>query len=1074
MLRVVTGPFHPTLEQALLEDIRSHKARDPLTALAIVVPSTSLAGRVKRLLAHQAHLSSLNCHVVTFHQFSLRLDDDLVAAGESSTCLQLVDDFYFEQLVRHVVQRTLPGLETLSRLPASPGTWAALWSSLRDLKDAAVLPETVLSAITDGAFEEEDAVWLRALFLLHAAVLEASRTLAVGSPDDQLVSLSDALPRSPLLHRFARISYYGFYDFLQVQLSFVEAVARQVPVTLYVPLEHRPPYEFARRFFDRSLLPLAESHVDLGDQRPAEGQRTMLTQTNVVGVEEELATLCRDILSLVEVHGYQFDEIGVVARSLDLYRSRLPSVFERHLVPFTSTVGQPLAWHPLVKALLQFASLPLNDFHRSAVLDVVSSPWYQNEQGRRPSIESRPGDRTLGEPGLDDPRPDQWRIATSHLGVTRGRADWRRLTDPPVHSILEDDSRDGEDGAPRAPLASIDPIQTAHLASLVTRLMDECDALPPRGSAGQLTDAFLHLVERHFAIPGWTDMDDDVPLKSAPERIGHLVRQALARLVALDPLHPNLSWEAWTDLFRQVVENTTVPLGENLHRGVWVLDALQARGLTFRALFVIGLNEQVFPRVVREDALLRDRHRQVLASTVGFPIEEKLAGHEEERLLFELLCQSATHRLALSYQRADEDGRILAPSPFLDRAQRDARFVASPEITVPRQLTARVAAHPRIQELLPAQDLALTLLLRDEEAGPVLELTRQDRLLCESGLAVQRTRAIDSVELGGFDGLLDALAPIRSLFEQAWLSPTSLEDYGRCPFRYFADKILHLESVRPTEDDSIDALTVGTLLHASLRRAYERLMNLGWPDRAIDDARLDEAVSTAAHETCAAHAAARCTGHDLLWVLLQEQIVDLVRAALRADTEEYHTSGFRPHSFETQAEGRLPLGHAELHLRGRLDRVDVRLNPPALRIVDYKYKRGREMGQADRNLLLAAVRGLKLQPPLYASMSLADLPAPSAVEFLFLAPKWNPPLVRASFDASQLTGQTGAAISRTVAQLVQGIERREFFILPNDSCDHCDFSPICRRHDELTWWRAYRSLQARALRRLRKQKVQDE
>lgn len=1071
MLHVVTGRFHPTLEQALLTDIRAYKARDPFTALAIVVPSTVLAGRIKRLLAHQAQLPSLNCHVLTFHQFALRLCEDLVVVGALPGRLQLVDDFYFEQLVRHVVQRRLPGLEALAHVSPSPGTWAALWSTLRDLKDAAVQPETVLGAIDDGAFEDDDSAWLRALFLLHAASLGASRTLAVGSPDDQLAALSDALSQSSLLQRFAGVSYYGFYDFLQVQLSFLTAVAEQVPVRLYVPLEHKSSYEFARRIFDRSLLPLARSHEDLEDQRPAERQQTNLTITNVVGAEEELATVCRDILSLVEVHGYEFDEIGVIARSLEPYRSRLPSVFERHLVPFTSTVGHPLAWHPLVKALLQLASLPLNDFHRSALLDVVSSPWYRSEQGRWPSHEPR-----LGEPRLGTPRPDQWRMMTSHLGITRGRAEWQRLSDSTAHSIFDDPSSESDDGITPAHFASIDPRQTAHVASLVARLMDDCDALPPRGSAGQLTEAFLHLVERHFSIPGWTggDAEDDASGAYRAERIGQLVRQALSCVAVLDPLHPNLSWEEWSDLLRRAIEFISLPVAGDGHRGVWVLDALEARGLTFRALFVIGLNEQVFPRVIREDPLLRDRHRHILSSTLGFLIEEKLAGHEEERLLFELVCQGAANRLFLSYQRADEDGRILTPSSLIDRAQRDPRFMTAPEISVPRQLTAQVAADPTLQELLPAQDFALTLLLREENAGAVLGLTRQDRHLCERGLAAQRERALDAPDLGRFDGLLDSQAPIRSLFDQAGVSPTSLELYGRCPFRYFAEKILELESVRPTANASFDRLMAGTLLHASLRLTYERLKNLGWPEAAIQGTDLVAIVSTAVHETCAAHAGTRCTGHELLWGLLQEELADLIRAAAKADAEEYRASGFRPHVFETQAEGYVTIDGATLPLRGRLDRVDICPNPPALRIVDYKYKRSREMEQADRNLLLAAVRGFKLQPPLYASMRWDSLPSASSVAFLYLAPRWEYPVARSLFEASHLAGRTGAAIGRTIAQLVHGIERREFLILPNDSCDHCDFSAACRRHDELAWWRAHRSPQARALRRLHKQKVQDE
>ena len=53
MLRIVTGPFHPALDRALVEDIRSCKTDDPFAPLAIIVPSASLVEHLK----HSTHPS---------------------------------------------------------------------------------------------------------------------------------------------------------------------------------------------------------------------------------------------------------------------------------------------------------------------------------------------------------------------------------------------------------------------------------------------------------------------------------------------------------------------------------------------------------------------------------------------------------------------------------------------------------------------------------------------------------------------------------------------------------------------------------------------------------------------------------------------------------------------------------------------------------------------------------------------------------------------------------------------------------------------------------------------------------
>ena len=1067
MLRIVTGPFHPALDRALVEDIRSCKTDDPFAPLAVIVPSASLVEQLKQLLTRHEPRALLNIHFLTFHQLALRLRDDLVVVSETSPepPLQLVDDFFFEQLVRQVVRRKLPGLEPLTRLPASPGTWKGLWATVRDLKDAVVAPTAALKALTEGVFEEEDRTWLHSMFTLHAAIMEASRSLEVGSPDDLAASLGRDLSCSSFLKGLQRLFYYGFYDLSQVQLSFFESVVLTAPTTLYFPLQNFPAFLFARQFFERHLLPLADTHED----RSGEGDRTPTTElvelsvTNVIGVEEELATVCREILILIEVNGYRFDEIGVVARTLEPYQSRLQSVFDHHLVPFTSTAGRPLSREPLVKTLLRLASLPLNDFDRAAMLDVVTSPFYHAEAAGN---------------SRENFRPDLWRSLVYTLGITKGEAEWRRLVEPASSSILRDaEAEPDEDDQPMVGTRAI--AQLTYLWELVSRLIHDCRALPAQGSIGTLTDVFLTLVKSHVHVPDLFD----IPLSESPEptdlsKVGSLIRSSLARLLQLDPLGGDLSWEEWVELFRRVLDETSIPIEGGSHQGIQVLDAMTARGRTVRALFVLGMNEKIFPRFVREDPFLRDRQRVVLESTLGYKIDEKLAGHEEELLLFELLSRSATNRLYLSYQRADETGRVMAPSGFIAMAMRDPRFVGKAEATIPRRLTLRINERPSIQDLLPGEELALACLLQGHDALPVLDAMERDRPLFERGLATLETIERESPELGPFDGMVGAQAPALPAVTERSFSPTALERYATCPFQYFAEKVLRLEPVRRLLHDHLPPLTLGTLVHESLRLSYERLVLLQWPDGSLTEATVQSTVNEAVTDTFAAHAASRGTGHALLWTLACEQVTELVAAAVSSDQAEYHATGFRPVAFEASAQGVVLLesnaSPVSLKIHGTLDRVDYRAEPPALRIVDYKFKQGNEITAVDRNLALSAVRGFRLQPPLYARMTLPSLPAPTDVQLLFLAPKWKQPISRSTFDAGLWTGHTGDMIRQTLSTLVQGIARREFFILPDGYCDYCEFSGACRRHDTMAWWRSYRSPQARVLRRLRRQKVNDE
>ena len=1067
MLRIVTGPFHSALDRTLVEDIGSYKTSDPFAPLAVIVPSAFLVEHLKQSLTRHEPRALLNIHFLTFHQLALRLRDDLAAISEASPepTLLLVDDFFFEQLVRQVIRRKLPGLEPLTRLPAATGTWKGLWATVRDLKDAVVAPTMVLNALTEEVFEDEDRTWLRALFTLHAAVTEASRSLGVGSPDDLAASLGRDLSGSSFLTRMHRLFYYGFYDLSQVQLAFFESVIRVTPTTLYFPLQDRPAYFFARRFFERHLLPLADTHED----RSEEGKRTATTElvelsvTSVIGVEEELAAVCREILTLVEVNGYRFDEIEVVARTLEPYQTRLQSVFDHHLVPFTSTAGRPLSREPLVKTLVRLASLPLHDFDRVAMLDVVTSPFYHAQGAGSARVNLR---------------PDVWRSLVYTLGITKGEAEWRRLAEPASLSILRD-AEEEPDEDDEAMVGTRETSQLTYLWELVSRLIQDCLALPAKGSIGALTDAFLMLAKPHIHVPDLFEvLSRESPQPAYLTKVASLIRSALDRLRELDPLGGVLSWEEWVELFRRVLDETSIPIEEDRHQGVPVLDAMTARGRTVRALFILGMNEKLFPRYVREDPFLRDRQRVILESTLGYKIDEKLAGHEEELLLFELLSRSATNRLYLSYQRADEAGRVMAPSGFIAMAMRDPRFVGKPEKLVPRRLTQRICEQPSIQDLLPAEELALGCLLRGYDARLVLDAMERDWPLFQQGLATLNTIERESSELGPFDGMVGAQTSMSPVAAIRSFSPTALERYATCPFQYFAEKVLRLEPVRRLHDDHLPSVMLGTLVHESLRVSYERLVLLQWPDDSLTEATVQSMVHEAVTDTFAAHAVSQGTGHALLWTLAREQVTELVTAAVFSDQAEYQATGFRPVAFEAAAQGIVPLeSHASsvsLKIHGTLDRVDYRAEPPALRIVDYKFKQGSEITAVDRNLALSAVRGFRLQPPLYASMTLPSLPATTDVQLLFLAPQWKQPISRSTFDAGLWTGHTGDMIRQTLSTLVQGIARREFFILPDGYCDYCEYSGACRRHDAMAWSRSYRSPQARVLRRLRKQKISDE
>ncbi len=152
MLSIVTGPFNPDLENALVAEVHSLKQDDPLRPLAIVVPSHQLARRVKWLLSVEQGRALLECHVLTFHQLAMTVLWE--AGGEALPAL--VNGSFREELLRYLVDRGVPGAEAFRDRRGMQGLWTGLWATVQDLKEARVDPSAVLQALDEGRLRTDD------------------------------------------------------------------------------------------------------------------------------------------------------------------------------------------------------------------------------------------------------------------------------------------------------------------------------------------------------------------------------------------------------------------------------------------------------------------------------------------------------------------------------------------------------------------------------------------------------------------------------------------------------------------------------------------------------------------------------------------------------------------------------------------------------------------------------------------------------------------------------------------------------------------------------------------------------
>jgi RecB family exonuclease len=335
-------------------------------------------------------------------------------------------------------------------------------------------------------------------------------------------------------------------------------------------------------------------------------------------------------------------------------------------------------------------------------------------------------------------------------------------------------------------------------------------------------------------------------------------------------------------------------------------------------------------------------------------------------------------------------------------------------------------------------------------------------------LARQRFLA---AEHGPYDGLLRDPAVVAEVCKafgpERILSPTALENYIACPFKFFLKNVLRLEVLEEPSEE-IESTDRGLAFHRALSRLHTHLRGEGThePLECVDaylHLRLEEAVNE-----CAGRAGPAA---EVLWQIEGKRLQRMARR-YRPHWEKFVAPWVprgvrpRPEKFEVgfglpgcDGEAHPPLvivgDEFEVRVSGRIDRVDIAELPDGgvgFWIIDYKTGRAANYTGAD----LKEFR--RLQLTLYAlaveEVLLADKRArPLGLAYWLVTdsgPKvalpGHPKKPVAWLDEAEAWRRVREELRRWVVTLVGKIRGGEFPLKPElPTCTQtCDFAEVCR------------------------------
>lgn len=671
-----------------------------------------------------------------------------------------------------------------------------------------------------------------------------------------------------------------------------------------------------------------ESHFDQNMPKRYQ-QEANITIYEAANRRAEVEGVARKITEWIQTHGYRYRDIAVLMRNGSEYHDLIQAIFDDYRIPYFIDQNQTMLHHPLIEFIRSTLEIIHGNWRYEAVFRAIKTellfPLQANQQKMRENMDQLENYvLAYGIQGNKWTQTDRWI--------------YRRYRGLELETIVQTD----KEKELEFQLNEWRLLITAPIVRLSRRLK--------RAQTGRMMceAIFLFLEELHIQekLENW---------QLAEEAKGNLVkrnehRQAWNNVIELLDQYveilgdEKLPVKQFANVLDAGLESLKFSLVPPAMDQVLIADLEMSRLLNIRAAFVIGLNEGVLPTKIVDEGILADADRTRLESAgLRLAPTSRIKLLDEAFVAYKAFTTPSDH-LVVSYPIADEEGKALMPSFYIERlqeqfprAKKEQLFIDPTDCSEKEQL-AYVVNENRALSYLTAQ------LQRKKRNYPMFDFwwdvynyyMNHDQWRTIVG------KVLTSLFYENRATPLSDKTTIDLYGEEITGSVSRMEMYQRCPFAHFAGHGLKL---RERQIYRLEAPDIGELFHGALKYIADTIneKNLSWSTLTVSQCQqlAMESVKSLAPKL----------QNEILFSshrqhYMKRKLTNVVSRATTILSEHARKSTFTPIGIEVAfgPKGSLPplqftlKNGTKMSLIGRIDRIDKAEDEHGvyLRVVDYK------------------------------------------------------------------------------------------------------------------------------------------
>lgn len=947
-LRIVYGRAGSGKTSFIIEDIKSKIEEQSDNPLVLLVPEQFSFQAERNLISAVEAGGILKTEVLSFQRMAYRIFNE--AGGITYPHIHPAGK---AMILYRILDKTKDQLKVFSKACEKQGFIDTLTTLITEFKRYGVTSEMLEKAVDDISEDNPLKDKLQELNFIYNE-FELILAQRYRDSDDDLTMAAKKLSQSSL-YKGADIWIDGFINFTPQEYKMISVLlskAKRVTISLcadkledstkisdtdvFSPVKSA--YRKLVHIANESKTPI-EKPVILGEppvrfrQSPelahleknlyAFPYKTLNEETknislfSAINIYTEIETAATDIIRLCRDNNMRFRDIAVVTRNLPAYEKLIEVIFSEYNIPYFIDRKIDINNHPLVRLIISMMDIFIENWSYEAVFRYLKT----------------------GLTGIDQGKIDQLENYVLACGIRGNKWIVDKKWDMSVDLIPEE-----RESAER--ITYLDEIDDTR-KKVIEPLMEFRDKTKGRKSAVEYCKALYEFL---------------CSLK-IPEKIeGSIVKFREQGFLDLANEYSQV-WNIVMDVLDQAVEvmgdqtfgiepfSSVLKIGLGEYKIGTIPAALdqvlvgsveRSKSHEIKALYILGVNDGVFPSTATIEGVLSDQDRLAL-NNIGIELasDTRTQAFDEQYLVYQSLTTAGKY-LRISWPIGDSEGKTLRPSIIVSRLKK-----LFPRIKIGSNVIS--ASNEKldmelISEKVPTFKKLITALRQkadQKEINPFWEDVyswffndMEWRKYCETAKEAFMYKN-EAQKISG--------EKIRLLYGEPVISSASrVEKYVSCPFAFYIQYGL---GAKERKIYRLSPPDIGTFMHTVIER-FSALVSEGeitW--RNFDKEWCNNQVSKIVDEMLEKMRGAGIAA-SMRYTALTVRLKRVVARSVWMIAEHIRRSSFNPIDYEVDfgENGKYPpivieLDHGKrIQLRGRIDRIDAFKTEDGtyLNIIDYK------------------------------------------------------------------------------------------------------------------------------------------